>query len=260
MTSVAGGGRASRPVVGGSAAVLVAATVWGTTGTATHFAPGVPAFVFGAVTFGLGGLCSPRRPVAAPCVPGAARHSSWVAPRCRVVRRVRGRVLATRAADGRGSPSATTVAIGSSPLFRASSSGRRTGGASPAGGFVATLVSVVGRSVVTVARSEAPGSGSLPLGLGSALGRRPDVRDVLVGGRAGGCARRRRPAVASVAARASVRTCRRRSRARRRRPRLVGLAAGPARGGCSCSGARSAPAGRAGLPRTGRCSGTSRSS
>lgn len=168
MTSVAGGGRASRPVVGGSAAVLVAATVWGTTGTATHFAPGVPAFVFGAVTFGLGGLllaATTGRGAVRALVQRGTRRWVVLGAASLVVYAVAFYVALAEAGVALG----TTVAIGSSPLFAGlvewAADGRRVSGR----WVVATLVSVVGMVVVTVARSEAPGSGSLPLGLGSAL-------------------------------------------------------------------------------------------
>lgn len=202
MTSVAGGGRSSRPVVGGSAAVLVAATVWGTTGTATHFAPGVPAFVFGAVTFGLGGLL-----LAATTGRGAVRALVQRDTRRWVVLGAASLVVYAvafyAALAEAGVALGTTVAIGSSPLFAGlvewAADGRRVSGR----WVVATLVSVVGMVVVTVARSEAPGIGSLPLGLGSALVAGLTYATyswaVARGMRAAGT-----PGVASVAARASV--------------------------------------------------------
>lgn len=169
MTAVAGASRASRPV-GGVAAVVVAAVVWGTTGTATHFAPGVPAFVFGAVTFGLGGLV-------------LAAVAGRAALRAVADRRTRGWVVVGAVAlvvyavafyaalAGAGVALGTTVAIGSSPVFAGLvervADGRRT---TPRWA-VATLVSVAGMVVVTLARSgasEAPGGALLP-GLGSAL-------------------------------------------------------------------------------------------
>ncbi len=167
MTRGAVEDRASSPV-GGAVAVLVAAAVWGTTGTATHFAPGVPAFVFGAVTFGLGGLVlaatSGRPAVRAVVGPGARR---WVL--LGAVSLVVYAVAFYAALADAGVALGTTVAIGSSPVFAGLvewvADGRRVTGR----WVVATLVSVVGMVVVTLARSEAPGSGSLPLGLGAAL-------------------------------------------------------------------------------------------
>ncbi|QCR42898.1 EamA family transporter [Curtobacterium sp. SGAir0471] len=167
MTDAAAAGRARRPV-GGPVAVLVAAAVWGTTGTATHFAPGVPAFVFGAVTFGLGGLV-----FAATTGRAALRAVAGPGPRRWVLLGAASLVVYAVAfyaalADA-GVALGTTVAIGSSPVFAGLvewvADGRRVTGR----WVVATLVSVVGMIVVTLARSEAPGSGSLPLGLGAAL-------------------------------------------------------------------------------------------
>lgn len=167
MTRAAVEDRASSPV-GGAVAVLVAAAVWGTTGTATHFAPGVPAFVFGAVTFGLGGLVlaatSGRAAVRAVVGRGARR---WVL--LGAVSLVVYAVAFYAALADAGVALGTTVAIGSSPVFAGLvewvADGRRVTGR----WVVATLVSVVGMVVVTLARSDAPGSGSLPLGLGAAL-------------------------------------------------------------------------------------------
>ncbi|MFJ3028628.1 DMT family transporter [Curtobacterium sp. NPDC087080] len=167
MTHPTAVGRASRPVAG-PVAVLVAAAVWGTTGTATHFAPGVPAVVFGAVTFGLGGLVlaatTGRSAVRAVAGPGSRR---WVL--LGAVSLVVYAVAFYAALADAGVALGTTVAIGSSPLFAGLvewvADARRVTGR----WVVATLVSVVGMVVVTLARSEEPGSGSLPLGLGSAL-------------------------------------------------------------------------------------------
>ncbi|KTR07015.1 hypothetical protein NS330_15300 [Curtobacterium citreum] len=159
--------RASRPL-GGSVAVLVAATVWGTTGTATHFAPGVPAFVFGAVTFGLGGLllaATTGRPAVRAL--GRAGTRGWVllGAASLVVYAV---AFYAALADA-GVALGTTVAIGSSPVFAGLvewvADRRRVSGR----WVVATLVSVAGMVLVTLARSEGAGSGALPVGLGSAL-------------------------------------------------------------------------------------------
>lgn len=159
--------RASRPL-GGSVAVLVAATVWGTTGTATHFAPGVPAFVFGAVTFGLGGLllaATTGRPAVRAL--GRAGTRGWVVLGAASL--VVYAVAFYAALADAGVALGTTVAIGSSPVFarlvewvadRRQVTGRWV---------LATLVSVAGMVLVTLARSEAAGSGALLVGLGSAL-------------------------------------------------------------------------------------------
>jgi DME family drug/metabolite transporter len=150
-------------------AITVAAAVWGTTGTATHFAPGVPAVVFGAVTFGLGGLV-----LAVLAGRGSLRAVAQ--------RRTRGWALLGAASlvvyagtfyaalAGAGVALGTTIAIGSSPVFaglvewvadRRPVTGRWV---------VAALVSVVGMVVVTVARSEHDGGGrALAVGIGSAL-------------------------------------------------------------------------------------------
>ncbi|WP_133518196.1 DMT family transporter [Curtobacterium flaccumfaciens] len=178
MTGPAGVGRASRSAasapdarrsVGGAAAVVVAAAVWGTTGTATHFAPGVPAFVFGAVTFGLGGLV-----LAAAAGRGTLRAIARRGTRGWVLLGAASLVVYAVAfyaalADA-GVALGTTVAIGSSPVFAGlvewASDRRRV---TPRW-VVATLVSVVGMVVVTLARSEGShADGSLVLGLGSAL-------------------------------------------------------------------------------------------
>ena len=167
MTDGAAVARSSRPT-GGVAAVLVAAAVWGTTGTATHFAPGVPAVVFGAVTFGLGGLLlaatTGRSTLRALTRPGARR---WVV--LGAVSLVVYAVAFYAALADAGVSLGTTVAIGSSPLFAGLvewvGDARRVTGR----WVLATLVSVAGMVVVTLARSEGDGSGALLLGLGSAL-------------------------------------------------------------------------------------------
>ncbi|PZF57002.1 EamA family transporter [Curtobacterium sp. MCSS17_008] len=167
MTDGSAAGRASRPT-GGLAAVLVAAAVWGTTGTATHFAPGVPAFVFGAVTFGFGGAVlaatTGRGAVRAVTGPGAR---GWVV--LGAVSLVVYAVAFYAALAGAGVALGTTLAIGSSPLFAGlvewAADARRV----TRRWVVATLVSVAGMVVVTLARSEASGTGPLLLGLGSAL-------------------------------------------------------------------------------------------
>jgi DME family drug/metabolite transporter len=168
--------RASRPV-GGATAILVAAAVWGTTGTATHFAPGVPAFVFGAVTFGLGGIvlavAAGRRTLGA-VADRATRRWTLLGAVSLVVYAV---AFYAALADA-GIALGTTVAIGSSPVFAGlvewGADGRRV---TPRW-VVATLVSVAGMVVVTLARSGGAGEalpagagpdGSLLLGLGSAL-------------------------------------------------------------------------------------------
>ncbi|WP_022905361.1 DMT family transporter [Curtobacterium sp. B18] len=168
MTGGTAASRASRPA-GGLAAVLVAAAVWGTTGTATHFAPGVPAFVFGAVTFGLGGLvlaAGARRGTLDAIRDPASRR--WVL--LGAVSLVVYAVAFYAALADAGVALGTTVAIGSSPVFAGLvewvADGRRVTGR----WVVATLVSVVGMVVVTLARSEGSGAGgSLVLGLGAAL-------------------------------------------------------------------------------------------
>ncbi|TDN46285.1 DME family drug/metabolite transporter [Curtobacterium flaccumfaciens] len=149
--------------------MVVAAAVWGTTGTATHFAPGVPAFVFGAVTFGLGGLV-----LAAAAGRGTLRAIARRGTRGWVLLGAASLVVYAVAfyaalADA-GVALGTTVAIGSSPVFAGlvewASDRRRV---TPRW-VVATLVSVVGMVVVTLARSEGShADGSLVLGLGSAL-------------------------------------------------------------------------------------------
>ena len=175
MTGGADASRASRPV-GGLAAVLVAAAVWGTTGTATHFAPGVPAFVFGAVTFGLGGIVlalgagrGTLRAVADP----ASRRWALLGAASLVVYAV---AFYAALADA-GVALGTTVAIGSSPVFAGLVEWVADGRRVTRRWVVATLVSVLGMVVVTLARSSehavaSGGSdrdGSLVLGLGSAL-------------------------------------------------------------------------------------------
>ncbi|WP_144710866.1 DMT family transporter [Curtobacterium pusillum] len=175
MTGDADVRRASRPL-GGAAAVLVAAAVWGTTGTATHFAPGVPAFVFGAVTFGLGGLvlavAAGRRTVGALAGPATRR---WVV--LGAVSLVVYAVAFYAALADAGVALGTTVAIGSSPVFAGLVEWVADGRRVTPRWIVATLVSVAGMVVVTLARSEGAGAGAagsgagglLVLGLGCAL-------------------------------------------------------------------------------------------
>jgi DME family drug/metabolite transporter len=168
VTSAASAGRASRPV-GGIAAVVVAAAVWGTTGTATHFAPGVPAFVFGAVTFGLGGLVlaasAGRGTLLAVATPGARRWV-WLGAGALAVYAV---AFYAALADA-GIALGTTIAIGSSPVFAGVVewiADRRPVGVR---WVLATLVSVTGMVVVTLARSGGGGAGgALPFGLVCAL-------------------------------------------------------------------------------------------
>ncbi|MGN6409193.1 MAG: DMT family transporter [Curtobacterium sp.] len=170
MTDGADARRASGSI-GGSAAVLVAAAVWGTTGTATHFAPGVPAFVFGAVTFGLGGIVlalgtgrGALRAVADP----ASRRWVLLGAASLVVYAV---AFYAALADA-GVALGTTVAIGSSPVFAGLVEWVVDGRRVTRRWVVATLVSVVGMVVVTLARSAgepAGASASLVLGLGIAL-------------------------------------------------------------------------------------------
>ena len=167
MTRTAAVGRTWRPV-GGPAAVLVAAAVWGTTGTATHFAPGVPAFVFGAVTFGLGGVL-----LAGTTGPAAVRAATTPGARVWVVLGAVSLVVYAvafyAALAGAGVALGTTIAIGSSPLFAGLVEWVADARRVTRRWVVATVVSVVGMVVVTVARSEAPGSGSLLLGSACAL-------------------------------------------------------------------------------------------
>ena len=155
--------------MGGAAAVVVAAAVWGTTGTATHFAPGVPAFVFGAVTFGIGGLV-----LAAAAGRGTLRAIARRGTRGWVLLGAASLVVYAVAfyaalADA-GVALGTTVAIGSSPVFAGLVEWVTARRRVTPRWVVATLVSVVGMVVVTLARSEGSrADGSLVLGLGSAL-------------------------------------------------------------------------------------------
>ncbi|MBF4607079.1 DMT family transporter [Curtobacterium sp. VKM Ac-1393] len=167
--TVSAGPRGTPAPVGGLAAVVVAAAVWGTTGTATHFAPGVPAFVFGAVTFGIGGLV-----LAAVAGRGTVRAVAE--------RRTRGWALLGAAAlvvyavafyaalADAGVSLGTTIAIGSSPVFAGLVEWVSDRRPVTSRWVVATLVSVAGMVVVTLARSEhGGGGGALALGIASAL-------------------------------------------------------------------------------------------
>ncbi|WFR68434.1 EamA family transporter [Curtobacterium flaccumfaciens] len=139
----------------------------------------MPAVVFGAVTFGLGGIV-----LALGAGRGSLRAVTDPATRRWVLLGAASLVVYAVAfyaalADA-GVALGTTVAIGSSPVFAGlvewSTDGRRV----TRRWVVATLVSVVGMVVVTLARSEGSGSAgaasvgaaldaSLVLGLGSAL-------------------------------------------------------------------------------------------
>lgn len=167
--TVTAGTRGTPTPVGGLAAVVVAAAVWGTTGTATHFAPGVPAFVFGAATFGIGGLV-----LAAVAGRGTVRAVAE--------RRTRGWALLGAAAlvvyavafyaalADAGVALGTTIAIGSSPVFAGLVEWVSDRRPVTTRWVVATLVSVAGMVVVTLARSEhGGGGGALALGIASAL-------------------------------------------------------------------------------------------
>lgn len=158
-----------RGPAGGVAAVAVAATVWGTTGTATHFAPGVPPAVFGAVTFGLGGLvlavAAGRGTVRALASPRTRR---WVliGAASLVVYAV---AFYAALADA-GVALGTTVAIGSSPVFAGLVEWATDRRPVTTRWAVAALVSVAGMVVVTLARSEHDaGGGSLVAGVAAAL-------------------------------------------------------------------------------------------
>ena len=154
MTGAAEVPRASRPGHG-VAAVVIAAAVWGTTGTATHFAPGVPAVVFGAVTFGLGGLAlaaTGGRGVARALADRSTRRWVLVGAGSLVVYAV---AFYAGLADA-GVALGTTVAIGSSPVFAGlvewAADGRRV----TVRWGVATAVSTAGMVVVTLARPAGP--------------------------------------------------------------------------------------------------------
>jgi DME family drug/metabolite transporter len=150
---------------------VAAAAVWGTTGTATHFAPGVPAFVFGAVTFGLGGLvlgvAAGRGTVRAIA---GHRTRGWVL--LGAVSLVVYAVAFYAALADAGVALGTTIAIGSSPVFAGLVEWVTDRRRVTPRWVVATLVSVVGMVVVTVARPHGAGTGpdgALLLGLASAL-------------------------------------------------------------------------------------------
>ncbi|WP_420370183.1 EamA family transporter [Curtobacterium sp. L1-20] len=169
MTSGADVRRASRPA-GGIAAVVVAAAVWGTTGTATHFAPGVPAFVLGAVTFGLGGL------VLAVAAGGSTLRAltgrttrGWVVLGASAL--VVYAVAFYAALAGAGVAVGTTIAIGSSPLVAGLVEWVADARRVTRRWVAATVVSVSGMVVVAAARPRGSGDadGSLLLGLGAAL-------------------------------------------------------------------------------------------
>lgn len=149
--------------------MLVAAAVWGTTGTATHFAPGVPPFVFGAVTFGLGGLvlaAVARRGTLRAIARPATRRWAFLGAAALVVYAI---TFYAALADA-GVALGTTVAIGSAPVFAGLIEWVTDGRRVTPGWIVATLVSVAGMVLVTLARSERPGTdGSLAIGLGSAV-------------------------------------------------------------------------------------------
>ncbi|MFJ3384249.1 MULTISPECIES: EamA family transporter [unclassified Curtobacterium] len=168
MTRAVDATRASRPVPG-LTAIALAAAVWGTTGTATHFAPGVPASVFGAVTFGLGGLvlaaAAGRGSVRAVTAQGTRRWA-WLGAVSLAVYAV---AFYAALADA-GVALGTTVAIGTSPVFAGLVEWAAERRRPTLRWGLATLVSVVGMVVVTLARSEGGvGSGSLPVGLACAL-------------------------------------------------------------------------------------------
>lgn len=167
MTGAVDAGRASHPV-GGIAAVVVAAAVWGTTGTATHFAPGVPAFVFGAVTFGLGGLVlaslAGRATLRAVVAPGT-RGWVWLGAAALAVYAV---AFYAALADA-GVALGTTIAIGSAPVFAGLVEWVAERRPVARRWVLATVVSVIGMVVVTLSRSSSSSSGSLAIGLGAAL-------------------------------------------------------------------------------------------
>ncbi|ROS74854.1 DME family drug/metabolite transporter [Curtobacterium sp. PhB130] len=168
MTGAVEASRASRPLAGVTA-IAVAAVVWGTTGTATHFAPGVPASVFGAVTFGLGGLvlaAAAGRGTIRALTASGTRGWAWLGAASLAVYAV---TFYAALADA-GVALGTTVAIGSSPVFAGLVEWAAEHRRPTLRWGVATLVSVVGMVVVTLARPGGNGaSGALPVGLACAL-------------------------------------------------------------------------------------------
>ncbi|ROP64554.1 EamA family transporter [Curtobacterium sp. ZW137] len=168
MTGAVEASRASRPLAGVTA-IAVAAVVWGTTGTATHFAPGVPASVFGAVTFGLGGLvlaAAAGRGTIRALTASGTRGWAWLGAASLAVYAV---TFYAALADA-GVALGTTVAIGSSPVFAGLVEWAAEHRRPTLRWGVATLVSVVGMVVVTLARPGGNGaSESLPVGLACAL-------------------------------------------------------------------------------------------
>jgi drug/metabolite transporter, DME family len=158
VTSVPDASRASRPV-GGTLAVVAAAVVWGTTGTATHFAPSASEVVTGAVTFAIGG--------AVLAVAGGRGTVRALTGPSRGVVLLGGVALAVFALGfyaslgTAGVALGTTITIGASPaaagLIEWATAGRRVTGR----WIAATLVSVVGMGVVTVSRAGSGDGGGL---------------------------------------------------------------------------------------------------
>lgn len=175
MSGGAASSRASRSTgwtggpAGGAAAVVLAAVVWGTTGTATHFAPGVMPAVFGAVTFGVGGLVlAARSGRSALRAVTDARTRPWVV--VGAVSLVVYAVAFYAALADAGVALGTTVAIGSSAVFAGLVEWATAGRPVTRRWIAATLVSVAGMVVVTLARAEdTAGGGRTAVGLGAAL-------------------------------------------------------------------------------------------
>lgn len=156
-------GAVTRPV-SGAGPVVVAAVLWGTTGTATHFAPGVPAFVFGAVTFGLGGVVLAGvagRATVRALTDRATRSWALLGASALVVYAV---VFYAALADA-GVALGTTIAIGTSPVFAGLLERIVDRRPFTARWSLATTVAVGGMVLVTVARSMDTGGASVPLGI-----------------------------------------------------------------------------------------------
>jgi DME family drug/metabolite transporter len=149
----------ARSPSGGTLAVVLAALLWGTTGTATHFVPGVSAAVIGAVTFGLGGLVmaglAARRTLAVLRTRSGLPFVLVAAGSLAVYAIVFYAALALA-----GVALGTTVAIGTSPAFAGLVDLVSRGTRVTRRWVVANVVSVAGMAMITLARASASEHGA----------------------------------------------------------------------------------------------------
>jgi drug/metabolite transporter, DME family len=161
---------------GGAVAVLVGAALWGSTGTAAHFAPvAASSASIGAARIALGGLlllavavCTParRRAVRALLAVDGAPRAAMIAAAAAVAGY---QVCFFAAVKATGVAIGTVVAIGSAPVLTGALS-RLTGGARLDARWMAATVAAVAGCAVLVAGGQTAGVSVAGVGLAVAAG------------------------------------------------------------------------------------------